>query len=106
MSDQNECVRVLYSFPLRLGAERICTTAWYQIDSLAAAGAEVLVFPCLHWPAGRAGREGYPDAGKREVAPPLYASWEPYAAALCTIVLWPGASRNSWERSISSMRGR
>ena len=45
MSDKNERVRVLYSFPLRLGAERICTTAWYQIDGLAAAGAEVLVFP-------------------------------------------------------------
>ena len=45
MSDKHECVRVLYSFPLRLGAERICTTAWYQIDSVAAAGAEVLVFP-------------------------------------------------------------
>jgi glycosyltransferase involved in cell wall biosynthesis len=38
-------VRVLYSFPLRLGAGRICTTAWYQIDGLAEAGAEVLVLP-------------------------------------------------------------
>jgi glycosyltransferase involved in cell wall biosynthesis len=40
-----ERVRVLYSFPLRLGASRICTTAWYQIDGLAEAGAEVIVFP-------------------------------------------------------------
>jgi glycosyltransferase involved in cell wall biosynthesis len=35
----------LYSFPLRLGADRICTTAWQQIDGLAAAGADVLAFP-------------------------------------------------------------
>jgi glycosyltransferase involved in cell wall biosynthesis len=40
-----ERVRVLYSFPLRLGAGRICTTAWYQINGLQEAGAEVLAFP-------------------------------------------------------------
>jgi glycosyltransferase involved in cell wall biosynthesis len=45
MRDENKSVRVLYSFPLRLGADRICTTAWYQVDGLAAAGAEVTVFP-------------------------------------------------------------
>jgi glycosyltransferase involved in cell wall biosynthesis len=45
VSDRNTRVRVLYSFPLKLGAERICTTAWYQVNGLAAAGAEVLVFP-------------------------------------------------------------
>ena len=45
MSDRNERVRVLFSFPLRLGADRICTTAWYQVNGLAAAGAEILVFP-------------------------------------------------------------
>lgn len=38
-------VRVLYSFPLRLGADRICTTAWYQVNGLADAGADLLVFP-------------------------------------------------------------
>ena len=38
-------IRVLYSFPLRLGADRICTTAWYQVDGLAAAGGDVTVFP-------------------------------------------------------------
>ena len=37
--------RVLYSFPLRLGAPRICTTAWYQVQGLAEAGADVTVFP-------------------------------------------------------------
>jgi glycosyltransferase involved in cell wall biosynthesis len=45
MSSGNQHVRVLYSFPLRLGAERICYTAWQQVNGLAAAGAEVLVFP-------------------------------------------------------------
>src|SRR4051812_36765542 len=38
-------IRVLYSFPLKLGAARVCTTAWHQVDGLAAAGAEVTVFP-------------------------------------------------------------
>lgn len=45
MNSSNGRVRVLFSFPLRLGAERICTTAWYQVKGLAEAGAEVLVFP-------------------------------------------------------------
>jgi len=45
MSPENERIRVLYSFPLKLGAGRICTTAWYQVDGLAAAGAEITVFP-------------------------------------------------------------
>jgi hypothetical protein len=38
-------VRVLYSFPNRLGAYRICYTAWKQVNGLAAAGADLLVFP-------------------------------------------------------------
>jgi glycosyltransferase involved in cell wall biosynthesis len=41
----NHRVRVLYSFPLRLGADRICYTAWQQVNGLAAAGAELLVAP-------------------------------------------------------------
>lgn len=36
-------VRVLYSFPHKLGAARICTTAWYQVKGIAAAGADVTV---------------------------------------------------------------
>ena len=36
-------VRVLYSFPHKLGADRICYTAWQQVNGLAAAGADVLV---------------------------------------------------------------
>lgn len=35
--------RVLYSFPHKLGASRICYTAWQQVNGLAAAGADVFV---------------------------------------------------------------
>ena len=51
MGSEHHGVRVLYSFPLKLGAERICTTAWQQVNGLAAAGAHLLVFPgVLHRP--------------------------------------------------------
>jgi glycosyltransferase involved in cell wall biosynthesis len=43
MTDQNTKLRVLHSFPHRLGMSRICTTAWYEIDSVAEAGAEMRV---------------------------------------------------------------
>jgi len=36
-------VRVLQSFPHRIGAARICTTAWYQAVGVANAGGEVQV---------------------------------------------------------------
>jgi hypothetical protein len=44
MNRYNEGVRVLYSFPNKLGAARICYTAWQQVNGLAAAGADVMVF--------------------------------------------------------------
>ena len=44
MKQNDKPVRVLYSFPHRLGATRICNTAWQQVNGLAAAGAEVTVF--------------------------------------------------------------
>lgn len=44
MSSSNKPVRVLYSFPHKLGAARICTVAWHQAEGVAAAGAEVTVF--------------------------------------------------------------
>ncbi|MGC2619838.1 MAG: hypothetical protein WA414_12415, partial [Acidobacteriaceae bacterium] len=37
-------MRVLYSFPHRLGAARICYTAWQQVLGLTSAGAEVVLF--------------------------------------------------------------
>jgi glycosyltransferase involved in cell wall biosynthesis len=44
-------IRVLYSFPHKIGASRICYTAWQQVKGLFDAGAEVTVFPgALHRP--------------------------------------------------------
>jgi glycosyltransferase involved in cell wall biosynthesis len=40
-----EPIRVLQSFPHRIGAGRICTTAWHQAAGVAASGGEVLVMP-------------------------------------------------------------
>ncbi len=36
-------VRVLYSFPHKLGAGRICTTAWHQVEGASLAGAKITV---------------------------------------------------------------
>ena len=36
-------LRVLHSFPHRLGMGRICTTAWYEIASTSALGANLIV---------------------------------------------------------------
>lgn len=41
----NRTLRVLYSFPLKLGAARVCNTAWQEVNGLAGAGAEVTVCP-------------------------------------------------------------
>jgi glycosyltransferase involved in cell wall biosynthesis len=38
-------MRVLYSFPHKIGADRICYTAWQQVNGLAKAGVDVLLFP-------------------------------------------------------------
>jgi glycosyltransferase involved in cell wall biosynthesis len=38
-------LRVLYSFPHRIGTGRICYTAWEQVNGLSAAGAQVTAFP-------------------------------------------------------------
>lgn len=48
-------LRVLYSFPNKLGGARICYTAWQQVNGLAAAGADLLVCPassCRPVPSG------------------------------------------------------
>lgn len=41
VSEVSRPVRVLYSFPHKLGAGRICWTAWQQVLGLDAAGAKV-----------------------------------------------------------------
>ena len=48
---KRSCIRVLYSFAMKLGGPRICATAWHQVSGLFAGGADVLVFPgVLLWP--------------------------------------------------------
>lgn len=42
-SGQSANLRILYSFPHRIGAARICTTAWHQAAGIANAGAAVTV---------------------------------------------------------------
>lgn len=37
-------VRVLHSFPHKIGAERICGIAWHQVAGAAVAGAELTVY--------------------------------------------------------------
>jgi glycosyltransferase involved in cell wall biosynthesis len=43
MSPYDGPIRVLQSFPHKIGAARICTTAWHQAAGAAEAGADVLV---------------------------------------------------------------
>jgi glycosyltransferase involved in cell wall biosynthesis len=45
MSDGQKPVRVLYSFPNKMGADRICYTAWQQVNGLHAAGAKIHAYP-------------------------------------------------------------
>ena len=44
-TNEDKPVRVLYSFPHKLGGARICGIAWHQVNGVAAAGAQVLAFP-------------------------------------------------------------
>ena len=37
-------VRILHSFPHKIGASRICTTAWWEVASVAQAGGEVTLY--------------------------------------------------------------
>ncbi len=36
--------RILHSFPMKIGAARICSTAWYEVTGVAQAGGDVSVF--------------------------------------------------------------
>lgn len=45
MTIRNKRVRVLYSFPFRLGAGRLCSSAWHELNNLARTGADITVFP-------------------------------------------------------------
>jgi glycosyltransferase involved in cell wall biosynthesis len=37
-------VRILHSFPHKIGASRICTTAWWEVASVADAGGDVTLY--------------------------------------------------------------
>ncbi len=51
LTPSNRPTRVLQSFPHKIGAARICRTAWHQADGAAAAGADLLVMPgAVHAP--------------------------------------------------------
>jgi len=59
MNRNPDRIRVLYSFPNKIGGARICYTAWQQVNGLAAAGADVLLVPassCRPVPPGVAVR--------------------------------------------------
>jgi glycosyltransferase involved in cell wall biosynthesis len=45
MSEPHHPIRVLYSFPHKIGADRICRIAWYQAAEVASAGAKVSLHP-------------------------------------------------------------
>ena len=44
MQSETKRIRILYSFPHRLGAQRICTTAWHQVEGAKTAGADITVY--------------------------------------------------------------
>src|SRR5437868_8289009 len=55
MALPNGKLRVLYSFPHKIGADRICQTAWQQVVGLHAAGAKIIVYTgaiCKSLPKG------------------------------------------------------
>lgn len=101
-------IRVLYSFPHKLGADRICYTAWQQVNGLAAAGADVLVFPgVLHRPVAPGVRVRPTLAwGKLRISYKLFGSlracgWHDYivsrrleklAGQIDIVHTWPGGA--------------
>jgi len=44
MTLPRQSIRVLYSFPNKLGASRICYTAWEQVRGIVDAGAQVILY--------------------------------------------------------------
>ena len=99
MRESSERVRVLFSFPLRLGADRICGIAWQQVNGLAAAGADVLVFPASISRPVASGRESLAHPGQRETAPAVSDLGNDAGMCACTITLWRADSRN-WRGQI------
>ena len=75
-------IRVLYSFPHRLGMGRICYTAWEQVRGLAAAGAEVHVAPASVERELPAGVEARPTLARGRARVPFRVVGQQRALAL------------------------
>lgn len=45
MTSSGKPVRVLYSFPHKIGAQRICYAAWQHVQEMANSGVKVIVHP-------------------------------------------------------------
>jgi len=73
VKDVPDPLRVLYSFPHKIGADRICMTAWYQVDGIAAAGARVLAYPGAVSRPLRAGVDVEPTLARGRVRIPYRA---------------------------------
>lgn len=58
-------IRILYSFPHKIGDGRICYTAWQQVAGLAEAGGELTVYPgVVHVPLPPAVRSVKPTLAR------------------------------------------
>ena len=82
MNRPRQRVSVLYSFPMRLGADRVCYTAWQQVNGLAAAGADLLVFPASLGRPVLAGVEVRPTLARGKLRVPYRALGTMRAVAL------------------------
>jgi glycosyltransferase involved in cell wall biosynthesis len=74
--------RIVYSFPLRLGADRICYTAWQQVNGLAAAGARLTVWPASLGRPVPVGAKVHPTLARGNVRVPFRALGTSRAVAL------------------------
>lgn len=70
MSLGRERIRVLYSFPHKLGGARLSDTGWREVTALAAAGADVLVYPGAPYRAVPAGIRIRPTLARGKVRIP------------------------------------
>jgi glycosyltransferase involved in cell wall biosynthesis len=66
-------VRVVYSYPHRIGAGRTCYTAWQQVRGLVEAGADVTVFPGSVHRSLPAGARATPTLSRGRVRVPARA---------------------------------
>jgi hypothetical protein len=96
MNRTDNKLRVLYSFPHKLGADRICYTAWQQVNGLADAGADLLVFPGALQRAVPAGvRVRKPTLARGKLRIPYKVCWAPCARWRSTTISFRGELKSS-----------